>query len=47
MEFEEEKTGFENEEFLSQGAEARLYKKSFMGERCLVKERFVKKYRLP
>ncbi|XP_013106814.1 EKC/KEOPS complex subunit TP53RK [Stomoxys calcitrans] len=32
-------------EMLKQGAEARLYIGDFKGERCLIKERFVKKYR--
>ncbi|XP_073843862.1 TP53 regulating kinase [Musca autumnalis] len=32
-------------EILKQGAEGRLYVGEFKGERCLIKERFVKKYR--
>lgn len=34
-------------ELVAQGAEARLYKGIYLGKACLVKERFVKKYRLP
>jgi len=41
-----EQPKLQTEEFLSQGAEARLYKTLFMGEICLIKERFIKKYRL-
>jgi len=33
--------------FLKQGAEARVYKTTFMGRACIVKERFPKKYRHP
>ncbi|KAM7356835.1 EKC/KEOPS complex subunit TP53RK-like [Cochliomyia hominivorax] len=33
------------EEILKQGAEGRLYLGEFKGEKCLIKERFVKKYR--
>lgn len=32
---------------ISQGAEGKLYLSSFMGKKCIIKERFVKKYRLP
>lgn len=32
---------------ITQGAEAKLYIGEFNGEKCLIKERFVKKYRLP
>ncbi|XP_017467720.1 PREDICTED: TP53-regulating kinase [Rhagoletis zephyria] len=32
-------------EILKQGAEGRLYMSEFKGEKCLVKERFVKRYR--
>lgn len=32
---------------LKQGAEAKLYAGAYMGKPCLVKERFVKNYRLP
>ncbi|KAJ7284219.1 hypothetical protein O6H91_Y345000 [Diphasiastrum complanatum] len=32
---------------LKQGAEARVYKSSFMGREAVVKERFAKKYRHP
>ncbi|XP_017016656.1 EKC/KEOPS complex subunit TP53RK [Drosophila kikkawai] len=34
-------------EILKQGAEGRLYLGDFKGESCLIKERFVKKYRHP
>ncbi|EDW30161.1 GL22471 [Drosophila persimilis] len=34
-------------EILKQGAEARLYLGEYQGETCLIKERFVKKYRHP
>lgn len=34
-------------EILKQGAEGRLYLGEFKGESCLIKERFVKKYRHP
>lgn len=34
-------------EIIKQGAEAKLYVESFNGNPCLVKERFVKNYRLP
>jgi len=34
-------------EILKQGAEGRLYLGDFKGEPCLIKERFVKKYRHP
>ncbi|XP_043650354.1 EKC/KEOPS complex subunit Tp53rk [Drosophila teissieri] len=34
-------------EILKQGAEGRLYLGEFKGEACLIKERFVKKYRHP
>ncbi|XP_012283163.1 TP53-regulating kinase [Orussus abietinus] len=34
-------------ELIAQGAEARLYKGSYLGRQALLKERFVKKYRHP
>ena len=34
-------------ELLRQGAEARIYKGDFLGQKCIVKERFSKKYRHP
>ena len=34
-------------ELLRQGAEARIYKGVFLGQQCVVKERFSKKYRHP
>lgn len=37
----------QNMELIAQGAEARLYKRVYLGKTCLVKERFVKKYRHP
>lgn len=37
----------QNMELIAQGAEARLYKGVYLGEPCLVKERFVKNYRHP
>ncbi|KAJ8540510.1 hypothetical protein K7X08_032497 [Anisodus acutangulus] len=33
--------------FIKQGAEARVFESSFVGKRCIVKERFSKKYRHP
>jgi TP53 regulating kinase and related kinases len=32
---------------MSQGAEGRLYLSELFGQPCVVKERFVKKYRVP
>ena len=34
-------------QLLSQGAEGRLYLSELFGQRCVVKERFAKKYRVP
>lgn len=34
-------------ELLKQGAEARIYRGSFYGKPCIVKERFAKNYRHP
>lgn len=34
-------------EFIGQGAEARLFKGTYLGKPCVLKERFVKKYRQP
>lgn len=42
MQKEEEKT-----KILSQGAEGKVYEGDFFGERCIIKERFRKKYRNP
>lgn len=36
-----------NFEMIKQGAEARLYKGTYLGRAALIKERFVKKYRHP
>ncbi|PKI47175.1 hypothetical protein CRG98_032446, partial [Punica granatum] len=32
---------------LKQGAEARVFESNFVGRRCIIKERFSKKYRHP
>ena len=37
----------EEEKILSQGAEGKVYVGDFFGERCIIKERFSKKYRNP
>lgn len=33
-------------ELIQQGAEARIYRSDFLGKPCIIKERFVKKYRI-
>jgi TP53 regulating kinase-like protein len=39
--------GGEGLRLVSQGAEGRIYEGSFLGRKCIVKERFTKTYRHP
>ena len=42
-----EESGEEPPQMIKQGAEARIFSSSFFGKPCIIKERFVKKYRHP